>query len=151
MGSNMQKQAIPCVQPEVPLVATGLERRVAADSGRLITALKAGTVSAVDGQHLVIKEENGENRAYPLVNFMKTNDNTVFHHRPIVNLGQKVKTGEVLADTSSSVGGQLALGQNALVAFLSAIWTRTGLSGLAPKSDRATFWSARLRPRARPN
>jgi len=119
MGSNMQKQAIPCVQPEVPLVATGLERRVAADSGRLITALKAGTVSAVDGQHLVIKEENGENRAYPLVNFMKTNDNTVFHHRPIVNLGQKVKTGEVLADTSSSVGGQLALGQNALVAFLS--------------------------------
>src|SRR3989344_3819693 len=119
MGSNMQKQAIPCVQPEVPLVATGLERRVAADSGRLITAAKAGTVSAVDGQHLVIKEENGENRAYPLVNFMKTNDNTVFHHRPIVNLGQKVKTGEVLADTSSSVGGQLALGQNALVAFLS--------------------------------
>ncbi len=119
MGSNMQKQAIPCILPEAPLVGTGLEGRVARDSGRLIIALNAGTVVSVDGRKIIVRGENKKDDVYELVNFMKTNDNTVFHQRPVVTVGTAVKKGDVLADTSSSVDGQLALGQNALVAFMS--------------------------------
>ncbi len=119
MGSNMQKQAIPCILPEAPLVGTGLEGRVARDSGRLIIALNAGTVASVDGRKIIVRGENKKDDVYELVNFMKTNDNTVFHQRPVVTVGTAVKKGDVLADTSSSVDGQLALGQNALVAFMS--------------------------------
>lgn len=119
MGSNMQKQAIPCVIPEMPLVATGIEDRVARDSGRLLLASAAGVVSALDGRQVIVTSDNGEKTAYNLANFVKTNDNTIFHQRPLVSLGDKVKKGQPLADTSSSVDGQLSLGQNALVAFLS--------------------------------
>lgn len=119
MGSNMQKQAIPCVIPEVPLVATGLENRVARDSGRLVMASSAGTVTTVDGKQIIVTDDEGEKKHYALANFVKTNDNTILHQRPIVNLGDKVKKGQVIADNSSSVDGQLALGQNALVAFMS--------------------------------
>ncbi len=119
MGSNMQKQAIPCVVPETALVATGIEDRVARDSGRLMIAGKAGTVAMVDGREIIVTDDEGGKSTYTLANFVKTNDNTVFHQRPIVKLGDKVKKGQVLADTSSSVDGQLALGQNALVAFMS--------------------------------
>jgi DNA-directed RNA polymerase subunit beta len=119
MGSNMQKQAIPCVIPEVPLVATGLENRVARDSGRLCMATSAGTVTTVDGKQIIVTDDEGEKKHYALSNFVKTNDNTILHQRPIVNVGDKVKKGQVIADNSSSVDGQLALGQNALVAFMS--------------------------------
>ena len=126
MGSNMQKQAIPCITSEFPLVATGMESRVAQDSGRLIIAQSAGTVAAVDGRQIVIKTDHAESKTgpnatevYNLINFRKTNDNTVFHHRPAVMLGQKVIRGQLLADTASSVDGQLAIGQNLLVAFMS--------------------------------
>lgn len=119
MGSNMQKQAIPCVIPEAPLVATGLEGKVARDSGRLIVSTISGTVTAVEAERIVVESENGNSEEYRLVNFMRTNDNTVFHQRPIVSVGDKVRKGTLLADTSSTVDGQLALGQNALVAFMS--------------------------------
>ena len=119
MGSNMQKQAIPCIIPEQSLVATGLEDRVALDSGRLVVASAAGIVKKVDGREIVVENTKGQNDVFTLVNFMKTNDNTIFHQRPIVSVGQKVKIGDVLADASSTVNGQLALGQNALVAFVS--------------------------------
>ncbi|MEA1929730.1 MAG: DNA-directed RNA polymerase subunit beta [Patescibacteria group bacterium] len=123
MGSNMQKQAVPCVVPELPLVATGLETRIAQDSGRLVIAKRAGTVNAVDGRHIVVKNDHasgkGDGDEYALVNFMRTNDNSALHQRPLVKVGQKVKAGQVLADTSCTVDGQLALGQNALVAFMS--------------------------------
>ncbi|MEK7585070.1 MAG: DNA-directed RNA polymerase subunit beta [Patescibacteria group bacterium] len=119
MGSNMQKQAIPCIASEYPLVATGMEERVARDSGRLIIAHAAGTVTHVDGQKIVVKTDKGEEESHQLINFRKTNDNTVFHHRPVATLGQRVKKGDLLADTASSVGGQLAIGQNILVAFMS--------------------------------
>jgi DNA-directed RNA polymerase subunit beta len=118
MGSNMQKQAIPCVAPAVPVVATGLESQVARDSGRLVIAKAAGEVVAVDGKAITVETDKGDKHAYSLVNFMKTNDNTVFHQRPIVGVGDRVKAGQVLADASCTVGGQLALGQNLLVAFL---------------------------------
>lgn len=119
MGSNMQKQATPCIQPEAPLVATGIEEVAAIDTGRVITAKEAGTVTAVDARKIVVKNSKGKEDTYPLVNFVRTNGFTSFHQRPIISLNQKVKRGDVLADTSSSDNGQAALGQNALVAFMS--------------------------------
>lgn len=119
MGSNMQKQAVPCIVPEAPLVGTGIESKVATDSGRLIIAKRSGSVLHVDGNKIVVKNDNGKEDTYNLITFNKTNDNTCFHQRPIVNPGQKVKQGDVLADMSSTVLGQVAVGQNALVAFMS--------------------------------
>ena len=118
MGSNMQKQATPCIVPEAPLVATGVEAIAARDSGRLILAEEEGTVVAADGKCVVIKNSKGKEKRYPLVNFVRTNGFTAFHQRPAVEVGSKVKKGDLLADTSTSDGGQLALGQNALVAFM---------------------------------
>jgi len=119
MGSNMQKQAISCIVPQAPLVATGIEDKAALDSGRLMVAKEDGTVSRIDASVVVVKDTKGKEHEYPLTNFTRTNDFTLFHQRPIVGLGDKVKKGMVLADAASTVGGQLALGQNVLVAFLS--------------------------------
>lgn len=119
MGSNMQKQACPCIIPEAPLVATGIEGEAVRDTGRLVLALESGVVTAVDGKKIVVKSEKGKEQEYPLVNFSRTNGFTAFHQRPSVELGQKVKRGDVLADTSSSEHGEMALGQNILVAFMS--------------------------------
>ncbi len=119
MGSNMQKQAVPCIIPEAPLVATGVEDQAALDSGRLLVARSSGTVSFADGRKIIVKTDDGKDEAYDLITFTRTNDSTIFHQRPAVLPGQKVRKGELLADTSSSVDGQMALGQNALVAFMS--------------------------------
>ncbi|MEK7091660.1 MAG: DNA-directed RNA polymerase subunit beta, partial [Patescibacteria group bacterium] len=120
MGSNMQKQAVPCVRVEAPLVATGMEEIAAQSSGRLIRALEAGVVSWVDGRKIKIKRDSDSKEdVYHLATFKMTNDYTCFNQRPVVSLGAKIKKGELLADSSSSVEGQLALGQNALVAFMS--------------------------------
>ncbi|MCU0660519.1 MAG: DNA-directed RNA polymerase subunit beta [Candidatus Pacebacteria bacterium] len=119
MGSNMQKQATPCVLPEAPLVATGIEELSAKDSGRVIVAEEEGTVIKVDAKKIVVKNVKGKEKTYDLVNFSRTNNFTSFHQRPVVNLNQKVAKGDVLADTSSSDRGQIALGQNMLVAFMS--------------------------------
>ncbi len=118
MGSNMQKQAVPCIVPEAPLVATGMESKAAVDSGRLILARRPGTVTHADGSKIVVKTKDGEEDVYPLVTFSKTNDNTCYHQRPIVTPGTEVKKGALLGDHSSSVDGQTAVGQNALVAFM---------------------------------
>ena len=117
MGSNMQKQAVPCVLPEAPLVATGVEELAARDSGRLIVAEGDGVVSYLDAKKIVVKGKS--EKTYSLINFMRNNNFAVFHQRPLVNLGDKIKKGDVLADTSSTVGGQISLGQNIFVAFLS--------------------------------
>ncbi|HRZ30554.1 MAG TPA: DNA-directed RNA polymerase subunit beta, partial [Candidatus Paceibacterota bacterium] len=118
MGSNMQKQSIPCIIPELPLVSTGMEEKAAHDSGRLVLATNAGVVKKVDGRVIVIKKDDGKEDAYDLANFKMTNDYTCFHHRPSVNVGDKVKKGAILADSSSTVEGELSLGQNVLVAFM---------------------------------
>ena len=118
MGSNMQKQAIPCIIPEAPLVATGVEGSAARDTGRLVIADMDGVISHSDARKITIKDTAGKEHSYKLVNFSRTNGLTVFHQRPIVNVGDKVKKGAILADTSSSDGGQIALGQNMLVAFM---------------------------------
>jgi DNA-directed RNA polymerase subunit beta len=119
MGSNMQKQGTPCIIPEAPLVATGIEDVAIRDTGRLIISPFEGTVVHVDGKMIKVKDNKEKVHDFPLVNFSMTNGFTAFHQRPSVELGQKVKKGEVLADTSTSDGGQMALGQNILVAFMS--------------------------------
>jgi DNA-directed RNA polymerase subunit beta len=119
MGSNMQKQATPCIIPEAPLVATGMEEVAVKDTGRLIFAEEEGVVSYADGQKIKVKNSKGKEKEYKLVNFSRTNGFTAFHQRPSVSVNDKVKKGALLADTSSSDNGQLALGQNILMAFLS--------------------------------
>ncbi len=119
MGSNMQKQGTPCIIPEAPLVATGVEDTAVRDTGRLVFSPSEGTVTYVDGKKIIVKDSKGKEHEMKLVNFSMTNGFTVFHQRPAVEIGQKVKKGDLLADTSSSDGGQMALGQNILVAFMS--------------------------------
>ncbi len=119
MGSNMQKQATPCVEPEAPLVATGVEGPAMRDTGRLIIAQNDGEVTKVDGSMIEVSTSKGNKDTYRVINFAKTNSATCFHQRPIVNVGDKVKKGDTLADTLTSVNGEMALGQNILIAFLS--------------------------------
>ena len=119
MGSNMQRQGVPCLRPQVPLVSTGIEERAALDSGRLTINKEAGVVKHLDARKIVVKSNSGKEYEYNLVNFLRSNDLTAIHDRPCVDVGQKVSNGQVLADASSTDNGQLALGQNLLVAFLS--------------------------------
>ncbi|MFA6397544.1 MAG: DNA-directed RNA polymerase subunit beta [Candidatus Paceibacterota bacterium] len=119
MGSNMQKQATPCIVPDVPLVATGMEELASRDSGRLIVAEEDGVITYVDANKIINKDTKGKEKVYNLVTFSRTNNFSSFHQRPITSVGEKVKKGDVLADTSSTAQGQMALGQNALVAFMS--------------------------------
>jgi DNA-directed RNA polymerase subunit beta len=113
MGSNMQRQAVPLLISEPPLVATGLEKDAALNSSLLVTARKAGTVTHVDATRIVIDETE----EYPLRKFVGLNERTCQNQQPIVKLGQKVKKGQVIADGASTQGGELALGRNVLVAF----------------------------------
>ena len=119
MGSNMQKQATPCILPEAPLVATGVEEVAIRDTGRVLFSPIDGIVSAVDARGITVKDIKDKEHKFTLVNFSMTNGFTAFHQRPSVELGQKIKKGMVLADTSSSDRGQMAVGQNVLVAFMS--------------------------------
>ncbi len=120
MGSNMQKQAVPVIRPEAPFVATGMEESAAPYSGRLVMAEEAGEVTAVDATKVTVKnDKTNKDHTYTLVNFQRTNSFNAFHQRPVVSLGQKVKKGQLLADTSTTDNGQIALGQNMRVAFMS--------------------------------
>jgi len=119
MGSNMQKQATPCIIPEAPLVATGIEKKAVIDTGRIVQAPADGEIEYVDSKKVVLKDTKGKKHEYNLIHFSRTNGFTAFHQRPTVELGQKVKKGDVLVDTSTSDGGEIALGQNMLIAFMS--------------------------------
>jgi DNA-directed RNA polymerase subunit beta len=123
MGSNMQRQAVPCVRPEPPLVGTGLEEQVARDSGLVIVAEHDGVVEESDGKKIIMHYKGAESgkralREYELKNFLHSNQYTVIHQTPKVVPGQKVKEGDILADTSSVKDGVLSLGKNILVAFM---------------------------------
>jgi len=118
MGSNMQRQAVPLVNPEAPLVETGLESAVAKDSGQLILAQESGEVIKADSQEIKVRGTSGT-ISYPLRIFDRTNQYTCFHQRTIVNKGDKVKKGDILAEGGSIADGMLSLGRNLLVAFIS--------------------------------
>lgn len=119
MGSNMQRQAVPLVRPEVPLVGTGMEERAARDSGHTALSEAEGVVTAVTADEVVVTEADGTDHHHPLVKFRRTNQGTCFSQRPIVIKGQFVKAGDPLADSSSTDQGALALGQSLLCAFMS--------------------------------
>jgi DNA-directed RNA polymerase subunit beta len=118
MGSNMQRQSVPLIQPQAPLVGTGLEEKVARDSGHVVIAQEDGVVVGVDAKEIKIKSRKGE-KTYRLKNFRPTNQYTCLHQKPIVKIGQRVKKGDVIADGPATDQGCLALGRNILVAFLS--------------------------------
>ncbi len=117
MGSNMQRQAVPLLNPQSPLVSTGTEERVARDSGHVLLAEKDGVVSDVDGSRIVVKS-GIDKKEYKLEIFSETNQYTCFHQRPIVKKGEKVKKGQFLTDGGAVEKGRVALGQNVLVAFM---------------------------------
>ena len=120
MGSNMQKQATPCVVPEAPFVATGIEARAARDTGRLIIRRRGGEVTHADAQARSSSRTKTARNTNTLSSIScAPTASRRFHQRPLVSVGDKVKKGDVLADTSTSDNGQLALGQNVLVAFMS--------------------------------
>jgi DNA-directed RNA polymerase subunit beta len=118
MGSNMQAQAVPLLKPEPPLIGTGMERRAAIDTGDVLLAREGGEVSHVDAQRIVVSHGSKKDE-YELAKFMRSNQGTIIHQRPIVKVGDKVSKGDVLADGSSTAGGEIALGKNCLVAFMS--------------------------------
>ncbi len=113
MGSNMQRQAVPLMVPEVPFVGTGMEEKVARDSGVVVIAQKSGTVTKVDAREIVIGST-----VYPLKNYQRTNANTCIHQRPLVQVGDKIDEGQTIADGIGTEHGRLALGRNVLVAFM---------------------------------
>ena len=125
MGANMQRQAVPCLRPQKPLVGTGIERTVAVDSGTTVQALRGGIVDHVDADRIVIRVNDDENVAgevgvdiYNLTKYTRSNQNTNINQRPVVIRGDKVARGDVLADGASTDLGELALGQNMLIAFM---------------------------------
>ena len=118
MGSNMQRQAVPCISPDAPIVGTGLEAKAAADSGHLIIAKTDGTISAVQSDQVQMIDNNGKPQSYRLNKFVRSNASTCINQRPIVEKGQVVKAGDVLADGPATDHGELALGQNIMVAFM---------------------------------
>jgi DNA-directed RNA polymerase subunit beta len=119
MGSNMQRQAVPLLEPESPVVGTGMESRAARDSGQVVVARGSGVVTSVTASRVVVQEDSNEFREYPLEKFVRSNQGTCINHRPIVEVGSRVVEGTVLADSSSTDQGELALGRNVLVAFMS--------------------------------
>ena len=119
MGSNMQRQAVPLLRPDAPYVGTGVESAAALNSGLVVLTKNAGIVLSVTGERVVIGEDDGDVVTYPLKKYSRSNQSTCVDQKPIVFKGQRVKAGDVLADSSSTEGGNLALGQNVLVAFMS--------------------------------
>ncbi|HJW47911.1 MAG TPA: DNA-directed RNA polymerase subunit beta, partial [Candidatus Limnocylindria bacterium] len=118
MGSNMQRQAVPVVRPEAPIIGTGIEYRAAKDSGQVVLARAGGTVRSVSAAEIWVEENASDAFRYKLQKFIRTNQGTCFNQRPLVKVGDQVEEGQVLADSYSTDNGELALGQNILVAFM---------------------------------
>ncbi|MGI2335301.1 MAG: DNA-directed RNA polymerase subunit beta [Dehalogenimonas sp.] len=119
MGANMQRQAVPLLRPEAPLVATGMEKEAVRYSSHVIFARREGTVTSVTSENIVIETIDGQEDNYQLTKFMRTNQGTCINQRPVVNRGDNVTAGQVLADSSATENGELALGQNLVCAFMS--------------------------------
>ncbi len=125
MGANMQRQAVPCLRPEKPLVGTGIERVAAVDSGTVVTANRGGIVDYVDATRIVVRVNDAEAVAgevgvdiYNLIKYQRSNQNTNIHQRPIVKKGDVLAKGDVIADGASTDLGEIAIGQNMLIAFM---------------------------------
>jgi len=118
MGSNMQRQAVPLIRTEAPLVGTGLEHKAALDSGAIVAAKRGGTVKKVSASKIVIETEDGQLDEYTLLKFQRSNHGTCFNYKPIVTKGQVVEAGDVIADGPSADGGEIALGQNIIAAYM---------------------------------
>jgi DNA-directed RNA polymerase subunit beta len=118
MGSNMQRQAVPLIFPEAPVVGTGIEHRIAKDSGSCVVALEAGEVTRVDSEQIRVRSKKGHSHTYNLIKFRRSNQGTIIHQRPLVEKGEKVEEGAIIADGQAVDNGELALGQNVLVAFV---------------------------------
>jgi len=140
MGTNMQRQAVPLVRPQSPQVGTGVERRAAIDSGHCIVADEDGVVQAVHGNRIIFKTKKGEEKEYRLTKFIRSNASTCLNHRAVVDVDQKVKKGDVLADGPSMQNGELALGYNPLIAFMT--WEGGNYEDAILISDRIVFTDA---------
>lgn len=119
MGSNMQRQAVPLVMPESPYVGTGTEAKVAVDSGLVVVAPEAGTIKVADAAHIVLETAKGKDHTFDMLKFSRSNAFTAINQRPLVKPGDKIKKGDVIADGPSTEKGELALGRNLVVAFMS--------------------------------
>ena len=119
MGANMQRQAVPLLRPEAPIVATGMEREAAKYSGEVLLAQSAGVVTSASGSQIVVTRDDGTTEIYPLMKFVRTNQGTCINQYPVVDKGDRVEPGQIIANGSSSDRGELALGQNVRVAFMS--------------------------------
>ena len=118
MGSNMQKQAVPLLRPENPIVATGMEYKAAVDSGVVVLAKRAGEVTYVSADYIKVRAKNGEIDEYKLIKFLRSNHGTCINQRPVVSVGQQVAENEVIADGPATKGGEISLGRNALIGFM---------------------------------
>ena len=119
MGSNMQRQAVPLLRPEAPLVATGMEAEAAKYSGQVLMAHNAGVVTSATNTQITVAKDNGEEDIYPLLKFVRTNQGTCINQRPGVHKGDRIEPEQIIADSSATEQGELALGQNVLCAFMS--------------------------------
>ena len=119
MGSNMQRQAVPLLEPESPIVGTGMEGRAARDSGQVLISRRGGLVTSVTAERILVETDAGELDEHKLLKFVRSNQGTCINQRPIVDVGERIADGQPIADSSSTQNGELALGRNILVAFMS--------------------------------
>ncbi|MBC7294211.1 MAG: DNA-directed RNA polymerase subunit beta, partial [Thermoleophilia bacterium] len=119
MGSNMQRQAVPLLRTEAPLIGTGMEFRAAVDTGDVLLAKRPGKVRGVSADRILVETDDGQIDTYELLKFERSNQGTLIHQKPVVDVGDEVAAGDVLADGASTSYGELALGRNLLVAFMS--------------------------------
>src|SRR5438045_1019285 len=147
MGANMQRQAVPLMITQAPLVGTGLEYRAATDTGDVVIAEEGGTVVDVDAEKIVLDTKDGKHE-YPMTKFMRSNQGTLIHQKPIVGLGERVRSEQVLADGSSTDMGELALGANLLVAFMP--WEGYNFEDAIVISERLVKQDVRTRRARRP-
>src|SRR5690606_1507219 len=118
MGANMQRQAVPLLRTEAPLVGTGMEYKAAIDSGTVVIAARSGVVSRVTADEIVVQADDGQIDRYKLIKFTRSNQGTCINQRPVVRKGDRVAAGDLLADGPSTDQGELALGRNVMVAFM---------------------------------
>lgn len=118
MGANMQRQAVPLLKTQSPIIGTGMEYKAAVDSGVTVVSKHEGTVTRVCADEVIIKDANGQNHTYKLIKFLRSNQGTCFNQRPIVELGEHVTVGQVLADGPATCNGEISLGKNALIGFM---------------------------------